>query len=106
MLGGMSRYERIYEIVRRFPPGRVASYGQVAEAAGFGRGAARQVGYALHALKDDAVPWQRVVNRHGEIRLRHDPGYQHDRLSQEGVPFDERGRVARKAFVPTSALLD
>jgi methylated-DNA-protein-cysteine methyltransferase-like protein len=93
-------YEKIYDIVVRIPAGRVATYGQIADLAGL-RGA-RQVGYALHALPGDRnVPWHRVINARGEIsgRARSD----HDQLQrilleQEGVQFDERGRVALERF--------
>jgi methylated-DNA-protein-cysteine methyltransferase-like protein len=89
-------YSRIYRVVRRIPLGRVATYGQVAELAGLPR-AARQVGYALHALPDDtAVPWQRVINARGEVSPRADwtgDAVQRSVLEQEGVEFDARGRV-------------
>src|SRR4051794_34672642 len=67
-------YERIYAVIARIPPGKVASYGQVAALAGLG-GHARQVGYSLHALPDDSdLPCQRVINAKGEVSLRSDPG--------------------------------
>jgi len=91
-----SRYPRIYEVVRRIPRGRVATYGQVATLAEL-PGCARQVGYALHALPDESrVPWQRVVNARGEISLRREPGiepFQKQLLEAEGVEFDSRGRI-------------
>jgi methylated-DNA-protein-cysteine methyltransferase-like protein len=89
-------YQRIYQVVGRIPPGRVATYGQVAALAGLD-GQARQVGYALHALPDrSTVPWHRVVNARGEISLRSVPGaelVQQQRLSREGVPVDANGRI-------------
>ncbi|HXV37301.1 MAG TPA: MGMT family protein [Myxococcota bacterium] len=91
-----SRYERIYAVVRAIPHGRVANYGQVAELAGLG-GHARQVGYALHALRSErGVPWHRVVNARGEISARAEPGddsLQRERLEREGVRFDAAGRL-------------
>ena len=91
-----SSYARIYAVVRRIPKGRVASYGQVAELAGL-PGAARQVGYAMAALRpSDRVPWQRVVNARGEISARAEPGadkLQRVVLEREGVRFDARGRI-------------
>jgi methylated-DNA-protein-cysteine methyltransferase-like protein len=94
---GSDRYARIYRVVRRIPRGRVATYGQVAELADL-PGCARQVGYALHALRseDDDVPWQRVVNAQGEISLRSERGIepiQQQLLEAEGVEFDARGRL-------------
>ena len=44
-------FERIYEVVRRIPRGKVASYGQVAALAG-NRRWSRVVGYALHVNPD------------------------------------------------------
>lgn len=89
-------YQRMYAVVRRIPRGRVATYGQVAELAGLGR-AARQVGYALHALAGStAIPWHRVINAAGRISLP--PGVggldQRFRLLADGVAVDERGRIS------------
>ena len=71
-----SRYQRIYSVVRRIPEGRVATYGQVASLADL-PGHARQVGYALHALKGEhGVPWQRVINARGEVSPRSDAGWE------------------------------
>ena len=85
-------YARIFAVVRRIPRGRVATYGQVAKIAG--RVGARQVGYALHALKDESVPWQRVINAKGEISLRGEVGeVQRAMLEGEGIELDARGRV-------------
>jgi methylated-DNA-protein-cysteine methyltransferase-like protein len=89
-------YQRIYNVVRRIPKGRVATYGQVAALAGLA-GHARQVGYALHALPGaTAVPWHRVVNAAGRISARAVPGaelVQRLLLEKEGVRLDARGRV-------------
>lgn len=89
-------YERIYAVVRRIPRGRVATYGQVARLAGLGEHA-RQVGYALHRLASGShVPWQRVVNRRGEVSARAVAGMervQRALLEAEGVGFDGNGRL-------------
>ena len=94
-------YRRIYAVVHKIPRGRVASYGQIAELAGMPRHA-RQVGYALHHLPDDAgVPWQRVLNASGEVAKRaypEDARWQRDLLEDEGVEFDVRGRVLPRFF--------
>ncbi len=90
------RYPRIYAVVRRIPRGRVATYGQVAELAGLGR-AARQVGYALHALPSGtALPWHRVINAAGRISLPPTAGglEQRFRLLEDGVAVDGQGRVS------------
>lgn len=97
--GQESRWQSFYAIIRRIPPGRVATYGQIAALAGHARHA-RQVGYALAALPEGSdVPWQRVVNSRGEISDRSpeaEPGtegYQRHLLEEEGVSFDARGRI-------------
>ena len=92
-------YERIYAVVRRIPPGRVATYGQIARMAGLG-GHARMVGYALHACESE-LPWHRVINARGEISARADnysETAQYRLLSREGVDFDERGRISLDRF--------
>ncbi|HEX6435284.1 MAG TPA: MGMT family protein [Gemmatimonadales bacterium] len=90
-------YQEIYDVVRRIPPGRVATYGQVAALAGLA-GHARQVGYALHALPENsAVPWHRVVNAKGGISARAVPGaelVQRNLLVHEGVRLNARGQVS------------
>ena len=90
------RYQRIYAVVRRIPRGKVATYGQVAELAGMVN-AARQVGYALHALSGGStLPWHRVINRTGHISLSPEAGglEQRFRLLEEGIMVDAAGRIA------------
>lgn len=90
-----STYTRIYTFVRKIPPGKVATYGQIARLADCG---ARQVGYALAALKDDSIPWFRMINAKGEISLPRGKELQRALLEQEGVRFDESGKVNLKDF--------
>lgn len=60
-------FERIYEVVRQIPRGKVASYGQVAALAG-NRRWARVVGYALHVNPDpEGIPCYRVVTKEGYV---------------------------------------
>lgn len=59
-------YELIYDVVKRIPHGKVATYGQIAFLAGNPKWS-RVVGYALHVNPDpDSIPCYRVVNRFGE----------------------------------------
>jgi len=88
-------YERVWELVRRIPRGRVATYGQIAlmlpppgsvDFDSYKAFAPRWVGGAMAACPDD-VPWQRVINSQGKISAR--PGAERQRLllEEEGVEF-------------------
>ena len=94
-------YRRIYAAVKKIPKGKVATYGQIAQLAGMAR-AARQVGYALHALPHGScVPWHRVVNHQGRISTRSSGGHdqwQRVLLEEEGVEFDTVDRIALVRF--------
>lgn len=60
-------FGKIYEVVKKIPYGKVATYGQVAELAG-NKNWSRVVGYALHANPDPLnIPCYRVVNRFGQV---------------------------------------
>lgn len=93
---GLSTFERIYDVVRSIPMGKVMTYGQVALLAGNPRWA-RVVGYALHKNPEPGViPCHRVVNRNGRLA----PGFafggtdaQSMLLEGEGVTFLENGLV-------------
>lgn len=93
---GEGGWARVYHVVRRIPAGRVATYGQVAALAAMPR-AARQVGFALHALAPESgVPWHRVVNAQGRISLREPieaPPLQRALLEAEGVSFGPSGAI-------------
>ena len=85
--------ERVYRIVRRIPPGRVMTYGQIAYMLGEGY-TPRTVGFVMHGA-DDRTPWHRVINSQGRcstmrIVLPHDK--QQRMLETEGVNFDKSGR--------------
>ncbi len=72
--------------VRRVPRGKVATYGDIAYAAGY-PGAARQVAWALHA-ESAGLPWHRIVGAGGVILLTGEHGFeQRMRLQTEGVGF-------------------
>ncbi len=58
-------YQKIYEVVRQIPFGKVTTYGRIAELVG-GKSGARMVGYALNNRgNDETIPAHRVVNRNG-----------------------------------------
>lgn len=62
-------YEKVYEVVRQIPYGRVTSYGTIARALGAAK-SARMVGYALKGSPED-VPAHRVLNRKGVLTGKH-----------------------------------
>jgi methylated-DNA-protein-cysteine methyltransferase related protein len=83
----MGYFEDVQHVVRSIPRGKVATYGDVARAAGH-PGTARQVAWALRDSRLLALPWQRVLGSGGHIRL---PGHagleQRMLLEREGVRF-------------------
>ena len=89
-------YKQIYEIIRLIPSGKVATYGQISEIVG--GCTARMVGYAVSSIPlSSVIPWQRVINYKGEIRLRSSGSggelVQQKLLESEGVKFDQSGRT-------------
>lgn len=95
-----SVFEKIYDVVRQIPRGKVATYGQVALLAGNPRWA-RVVGYALHANPDPAtIKCHRVVNRNGEVSKAFAFGGENMQiilLEEEGVKVTN-GKVDLKIY--------
>ena len=98
----MNFFERVYQVVRRIPKGKVATYGQVAALAGSPR-SARQVGYALHVNPEPfVIPCPRVVNRFGSLSTAFAFGgvdMQRALLESEGVQVDGAYRVDLKKYL-------
>lgn len=91
-----SFFERVWAVVAEIPPGRVTTYGDIAEHLGR-RGAARTVGWALNEAVGTGLPCHRVVNRNGELTGRRHfetPHVMEERLRSEGVTFEGPNRVA------------
>lgn len=89
------RFASFAAVIRRVPPGRVVTYGLVAELAGYPR-CARQVGHFLRHAADERLPWHRVINARGGLSPRGDGesvDEQRRRLLAEGVPFSPAGLV-------------
>ncbi len=64
-------FEKVYEVVKQIPPGRVTSYGAIGKYLG-AAGSARMVGWAMNsASKMEEVPAHRVVNRNGVLTGKH-----------------------------------
>ncbi len=97
----MNTFEKIYEVVKSIPKGKVATYGQVALLAGNPRWA-RVVGYALHINPEPGIiPCHRVVNREGRVAPAFAFGgdeIQRKLLEAEGVVFEKDGRIDLKKF--------
>ena len=88
-------YERVWQLVRQVPRGKVATYGQIALMLPAPNGAdletykaygPRWVGGAMAACPED-VPWQRVINSQGKISKRPGPEKQRQLLEAEGIEF-------------------
>ena len=91
---------RVKELIKSIPRGRVATYAQIAALAGNYR-AARQVARVLHASSDkDRLPWHRVINSRGGISLPKGRGFETQKrlLRKEGIPADRSGRIDLDAF--------
>ncbi|MDQ0113387.1 MGMT family protein [Paenibacillus harenae] len=87
--------QRVIDIIKHIPEGRVMTYGQVAEQAGSRRGA-RQVVRILHAMSNaHKLPWHRVVNAKGEVAIPDDEGrfLQMMHLQGEGIEVSESGKL-------------
>lgn len=90
-------YDKVYEITRLIPRGRVATYGQIADH--IDGCTPRMVGYALFALPAGSrVPWQRVINAAGGISPRPGSGRQREALEAEGVEFSAAGKIDLKRY--------
>ena len=100
--------ERVYEICRAIPEGRVMTYGRIAQLipppVGVDPGkylklSPRWVGSAMAACPDE-VPWQRVINGQGKVSQRPGMGVlvQRKLLEQEGVVFDAKERVDLETY--------
>lgn len=88
---GFSFTQRVKQIIKKIPRGKVATYGQIAAYAGSPR-AVRQVVWILNSSsRKDKLPWHRVINRNGKISLKPNHGYEIQKmlLEKEGVKFDK-----------------
>jgi O-6-methylguanine DNA methyltransferase len=88
-------FERVWAVVAEIPPGKVTTYGAIAEHLGT-KSAARTVGWALNAAVGSGLPCHRVVNRFGALSgKRHfeGPHVMEERLRSEGVTFTDEGHV-------------
>jgi methylated-DNA-protein-cysteine methyltransferase-like protein len=92
--------QRVVDIIKNIPRGKVATYGQIARRAGNPR-AVRQVAYILHSSsRKEDLPWYRVVNSKGGISLKPKHGYelQKQMLEKEGIIFDKNDCIDLKQY--------
>jgi methylated-DNA-protein-cysteine methyltransferase-like protein len=90
---------RVFALVRACPAGRVTTYGALAKAIGYPRGA-RMVGWIMNETPE-GVPAQRVINSKGELSgswAFGSPDLMRQLLEQEGIVFSEVGRVDLKRY--------
>jgi methylated-DNA-protein-cysteine methyltransferase related protein len=82
-------FEKVYNVTRLIPVGRVTTYGAIARYIG-APGASRMVGWALNGShsQEDFIPAHRVVNRNGLLSGKHHfrhPDLMQELLESEGV---------------------
>ena len=98
----MNTFEKIYEVVKKIPKGRVATYGQVAALAG-NRRLSRVVGYALHVNPDpENIPCYRVVNRFGEVSRAFAFGGENMQITllrADGIKVSDEGKVDLDTYI-------
>ena len=94
-------FSRVYKIVAKIPYGRVATYGDIAEACGI-RSSARTVGWALNGAKESGLPCHRVVNRFGALTGKMhfgSPDLMKELLQSEGIEFDKDDCVILEKYL-------
>lgn len=92
-------FEKVYQIVKKIPVGKVTTYGLIARWLVTNP---RVVGWALHANRDHKVPCHRVVNQAGRLA----PGFafggpkeQRKRLRAEGISFEDETHVDLEKYL-------
>lgn len=98
----MGLFEEVYEVVKKIPEGKVATYGQIAKIIKRPR-SAKIVGWALHSNPyPGIVPCHRVVNRNGELSGGFAFGgkeIQRKMLENERIKFEEDGIINLKKYL-------
>ena len=88
-----SFFDKVYEVVRQIPSGRVTSYGAIAAYLGT-KGSSRMVGYAMNGAGAllPPVPAHRVLNRNGVLTGKHyfgSPTMMQQLLENEGIRVED-----------------
>lgn len=93
----MGVFLKIKEIVKKIPPGKVTTYGEISRFLKLNN--PKVVGWALHQNKDPNIPCHRVVNRFGKLAKGYalgGPLKQKEKLKKEGVKFKDNNTVDLK----------
>jgi len=93
-------FQKILEIVKQIPAGRVATYGQIAAMAGTQN--PRLVGFALSSCSDNQdIPWFRVIKSKGSISFPEESNgfkIQYSLLIKDGITFDDKNKINLKQY--------
>jgi len=93
-------FNKVYDVTKKIPYGKVTTYGHIAEACGI-KSAARTVGWALNGCGPE-IPAHRVVNRYGALTGKihfGDPNLMEELLKNEGIEFDNNGCVKLEKYL-------
>lgn len=103
-------FERVYEVARQIPYGRVTSYGAIAEYLGV-KSSSRMVGWAMNAAEQamPPVPAHRVLNRVGMLTGKHHfatPKLMQELLESEGIEVveDQVKEFKKLVWIPLKEL--
>jgi methylated-DNA-protein-cysteine methyltransferase related protein len=96
--------EKVIEVIKNIPEGKVMTYGQIASLSGSPR-AARQVVRILHSMSQKyKLPWHRVINSKGELGLQDDESLQEQIffLKSEGIEIENNRKInlEKYQFIP------
>lgn len=95
-------YQKVIELIKKVPHGKVTTYGTIATMAGSPR-SARIVGGILHAMTEkEDLPWQRIINRDGYLSIKSGlidlKKLQRQLLEEEGVEVSDEFVVDLNRF--------
>ncbi|MBP7214026.1 MAG: MGMT family protein [Candidatus Kapabacteria bacterium] len=97
--------QRVLEIVKRIPSGKVTTYGEIARVCGV-KSSARMVGWVLSRNANVELPFHRVVNRSGSLTGKYHfetPSLMKELLIDEGITFNEENvELAKFLWHPES----
>ncbi len=93
--------QKVIQIIKNIPKGKVLTYGSIAKLAGNPR-AARQVSWLLHSSSNKYhLPWHRVISSNGSIGLKSidDKQYQKNLLELENITFLDNFKIDLEKYL-------